>query len=315
MKKYYSISIPKPCHEDWNAMSQSEKGKFCSSCSKTVIDFSKMETSSIQDFIHQNKNNNICGHFKQTQLDSINLQIPSQVLTQYNSFHKIFLLALLIVMGTSVMNCTNKKGNSQKIDSVEVVDTLKNNKTLNILEDIPIAEEIDSITKLTSSLNKKQGELINEIEEIDGEIEIMTVGDIDINEPPIIPEPTGIIIYEEDIVVGMLVAEYPPEFLDTPTDLSKKEKRDYLSKEVSKIISENFNTNVCIDLKGKQRVHVQFQIDSLGVIQNIKARAPHPLLEKEAIRTIELLPDFIPAKQNGKPIQVVYTLPIIFNIE
>lgn len=108
MKKYYSIAIPKPCHEDWNNMSQREKGKFCSSCSKIVIDFTKMNTYDIQDFINENKDNRICGHFKQTQLDSINLHIPSQVLEQQYNFHKVFLLALLITMGTSLMNCTNK---------------------------------------------------------------------------------------------------------------------------------------------------------------------------------------------------------------
>lgn len=36
------VSIPKPCYENWNSMSIDEKGRFCSVCAKTVIDFTKM---------------------------------------------------------------------------------------------------------------------------------------------------------------------------------------------------------------------------------------------------------------------------------
>ncbi|GAL79736.1 hypothetical protein JCM19274_3148 [Algibacter lectus] len=150
MKKFYSISIPKPCHENWNNMIPEEKGRFCNSCSKTVIDFTKMDTMEIQDFINQNKENNICGHFRQTQLDSINLHIPSHVLTQRQSFNHIFLWTLLIVMGTTLMNCTNKNGAKQKIDSIEIVDSISS-KTIDALEALPKTTKEDSITKKSCS--------------------------------------------------------------------------------------------------------------------------------------------------------------------
>ena len=35
------ITIPKPCNKDWNSMSPNKKGRFCNSCSKTVIDLQK----------------------------------------------------------------------------------------------------------------------------------------------------------------------------------------------------------------------------------------------------------------------------------
>lgn len=334
MKNYYSISIPKPCHENWNAMSQREKGKFCSSCSKTVIDFSKMNTYDIQDFINENKNNRICGHFKQTQLDSINLHIPSHIIEQHNNFHKIFLLALLITMGTSSMNCTNKQGDQQKIDSVEVIDTLNKNKVLNILEGIPVIEEMDSLSKkkCSSSKNKSKTALVEEVV-TDGELFINTVGDMDMIEKEThlletdsikVPEITEILgalevkpndQVNEEIVLGLLVVETPPEFKNTPKHLSIKEKRDYFSKEVSKIVSENFNTSICLELEGRQRVNVQFKIDKIGNVFDIKVRAPHPKLEDEAKRVMSLLPQFIPAKQAEKPIIMIYTLPIIFQAE
>ena len=58
-----------------------------------------------------------------------------------------------------------------------------------------------------------------------------------------------------------------------------------------------------------------FKIDKEGNIIDIKARAKHPNLEKEAIRVISLLPKLIkPGYQRGKPVIVPYSLPIIFNV-
>ena len=67
------ISIPTPCHEDWNAMTQKEQGRHCNSCSKTVIDFTTWQPQEILFYFKKNKN--ICGRFTTTQL---NEPIPTQ---------------------------------------------------------------------------------------------------------------------------------------------------------------------------------------------------------------------------------------------
>ena len=57
MQKQTSIYIPKPCHEDWNTMTPTQQGKFCSACSKEVIDFSLMSDNQILIYlITLNKN-------------------------------------------------------------------------------------------------------------------------------------------------------------------------------------------------------------------------------------------------------------------
>lgn len=322
MQKYYSILIPKPCHEDWNAMTPKEKGRFCNSCVKTVIDFTKMDTYEIQDFINENKGNRVCGHFKQSQLDSINIHIPSQVLIARKSFHKTFLLALLIVMGTTLMNCTNKNGDKQKIDSIEVIDSISNTK-IDVLGGLPLITEIDSFQNKNCNTSSKN---LNHIDvTTDGELIIEPVGDVIFIEKIKNPDSTNLVTptycpapeneTEEEILFGMITVQSPPEFKNTPQNFTVEEKRNYFSKEISKIVSENFNTSISSGLNGRQKVYTKFKIDKNGFITDIRVRAINIKLEEEAIRALKILPQFIPAKQANKPIDIVYTLPIIFQVE
>lgn len=66
MKKL-QLTIPEPCHEDWNQMTPVQKGRFCSSCEKNVFDFTR--STDLQIIETYNKNNSICGRFLSTQLD------------------------------------------------------------------------------------------------------------------------------------------------------------------------------------------------------------------------------------------------------
>ncbi|MGH1384650.1 carboxypeptidase-like regulatory domain-containing protein [Kordia sp.] len=61
------IQIPEPCHEDWNNMSPTEKGKFCGVCTKEVIDFT---AKSDEELIkHVANDGNLCGRFHPSQLN------------------------------------------------------------------------------------------------------------------------------------------------------------------------------------------------------------------------------------------------------
>ncbi|WP_084203393.1 energy transducer TonB [Psychroserpens damuponensis] len=65
----------------------------------------------------------------------------------------------------------------------------------------------------------------------------------------------------------------------------------------------------------KQRIYTQFTIDDSGLVITILVRAAHKFFEKEAKRVIELLPQFTPGKYHGDTIEIIYNLPIIFNIQ
>jgi len=132
MGKKYKITIPEPCHEDWNKMTPNSNGRFCISCAKTVIDFTTMLPEEIQHFFIQNQNKNICGRMKKSQLDSITIQIPNQILYSQTHYHKIFLLVLFIVMGTTLFSCSDKNGKKQKIDKIEVVNDITKEEHLTV---------------------------------------------------------------------------------------------------------------------------------------------------------------------------------------
>ena len=63
------------------------------------------------------------------------------------------------------------------------------------------------------------------------------------------------------------------------------------------------------------RIVVRFVVDCEGNILNPSVfRGIDPLLDKEAIRVIKLMPKWIPGRQNGKPVCVIYNVPIRFKL-
>lgn len=67
----FKISIPTPCHEDWQEMTPQEQGRFCEACSKVVIDFTQMSEEEIIHFFQKHQSQAVCGRAKKTQLNRI----------------------------------------------------------------------------------------------------------------------------------------------------------------------------------------------------------------------------------------------------
>ena len=61
------------------------------------------------------------------------------------------------------------------------------------------------------------------------------------------------------------------------------------------------------------RVVVRFMVTKTGAIDNVEIlRSLDPACDKEAVRVVKLLPNFIPGEQNGKKVAVWYTLQVSF---
>ena len=62
------LHVPNPCSQEWNKMTPQEKGRFCGSCNKTVVDFTKMKNEEILSYL-KNQPGKTCGYFLPHQVE------------------------------------------------------------------------------------------------------------------------------------------------------------------------------------------------------------------------------------------------------
>ena len=107
------IQIPEPCHEDWNKMSKTKKGKFCGVCTKEVIDFT---AKSDEELIKQIVNDgNLCGRFHPSQLNR-KLIADRKKRNHWLSYAATLLLPMTVfAQGKPRMN--DKVGKTEQLDS------------------------------------------------------------------------------------------------------------------------------------------------------------------------------------------------------
>jgi hypothetical protein len=120
---------------------------------------------------------------------------------------------------------------------------------------------------------------------------------------------------DKESAVSFSLIEQVPIF---PGCENAKDKAKCLSKNIQKQFSRDFNLDLMQSLnlpKGKKKIYTMFTIDKEGNIEKVKARAPHPELEAEAIRVVKMFPKMQPGKQKGNAISVKYSLPIMVEIK
>ncbi len=137
-------------------------------------------------------------------------------------------------------------------------------------------------------------EIVEDEVEIENEIEIE---DTESDEDEIIE------IEEEDDEEFFMVVENMPEFPGGDLGLMK-----YIQKNVKyPPIAKEYN------ITGK--VFVQFIVDKTGAVTNVKVvRGVDKNLDAEAVRVVKSLPKYKPGKQRGKPVRVMFTIPINFTL-
>ncbi|WP_125722165.1 energy transducer TonB [Flavobacterium ustbae] len=278
------IIIPKPCNEDWDKMTPNENGRFCLSCSKTVVDFSSMLPEEIKHYFDQHRNEKICGRFKESQIDILTIRVPNRILYSQTNYHKIFLLALFITMGTTLFSCADKDGSKRKIDKVEIIkDTATTTKSFNS----KVSSNLDdSIRTKTSKVNR-----VKFVKPVPTHCSEITY---DENQKEI----------EKDSVFEEHTVYYSGESIETSPYFEGGINNFY----------QFFITEFQFpeDAENPQsRIVVSFVIERDGSLSSFQfPREVDSKIKAEIIRVLNLSPKWIPGEQNGKKTRTKYSLPI-----
>jgi protein TonB len=216
-------------------------------------------------------------------------------------------LALMLFLTYSTLNYKTYDKSDIDIGKLNMDDEL--DEEIPIIEQVippppppppPAAPEVIEVVEDEEEVE----ETVIESTETDQEEEIVEVEEIEVEE------------VVEDVEVPFAVIENVPEYPGCERG-SNADKRKCMSEKIAKFVQRKFNTDLAGDLglSGRQRISVIFKIDKNGNVTGVRSRAPHPRLEKEAARVINMLPKMKPGRQRGKPVIVPYSLPITFQVQ
>lgn len=222
-------------------------------------------------------------------------------------FFQLGMVLMLFITWRAIENKTYDRAEISQ-DMLNISDDLE--------EDIPITEQL---TPPPPPPPPPPAPEVIEVIEDEAEIEETVIESTEVNVEEEIVEIEEIdeVLEEEIADVPFAVIENVPIYPGCEKKKTNADKKKCMSEKVQKFVIKKFNTELAgeLGLEGKQRISVQFKIDRKGNVVNVRARAPHPKLEKEAIRVVSALPKMIPGKQRGKAVGVLYSLPILFQVE
>jgi hypothetical protein len=131
MSKNIQINVEDPCHQDWAKMAPEEKGRFCCSCSKTVVDFSPMSDRELLSSL-ANAGAHVCGRFTADQLNRNLMPLPVKRSGWWGAWN-VVLMGLLLSSRAEAQTKPTKPG------------TLQGNKKKIVVERQPMMQGMISI--------------------------------------------------------------------------------------------------------------------------------------------------------------------------
>lgn len=135
MKNQFNLSITEPCNENFKNFPKTEKGGFCATCTKEVIDFTQMTPEEISNYFRNNKIADTCGRFTKKQL---NRSIQSKKKARFFNF-----LSGVAVVCVSLFSFKTEAQNTTStiIDNDDTKNEDASNKNLTIVKGTVIADD------------------------------------------------------------------------------------------------------------------------------------------------------------------------------
>ncbi len=289
----YRIDLP--CDEDWEGMKPSEKGRFCDTCTKEVVDFSNQSKASTLFYLLENQGKSICGRLPQQELSWSDQDWPALLNhVHLSSGKKAFLHISLISM--LLMGCQDNEPKAIQTPNPQSSEKIISTDS---------TPELDTLNQKPLKGKVKKGK-----KKVVLEPEIMVVGEIRAPEPPYlggieVPEPPTVSpeVQSEEILTW---AEVMPEF---PGGIEAM--MEFIKKHL-----EYPATAKELGIQGV--VYLRFVVSKDGTIYQfevLKNTTNERAFEAEAMRVVRLMPNWIPGQNKGQKVSVFMTLPIRFRLD
>lgn len=120
----------------------------------------------------------------------------------------------------------------------------------------------------------------------------------------------------ESLIIDFKDSENPPLAPECKSKWDIEKKKKCTNKYINRFVAKKFNTDLAADvaITGKIKINIEFIINTSGKPINITANGGPEIMNQNAIEVIGLLPDLKPATKNGKPVNISYKMPLIFQI-
>ena len=146
------VHIPKPCPASWQEMTPNSTGRLCTSCDKTVVDFTAMSDEEIKFFFLAKKEEKVCGHFLSSQVTTTYTPWQQQLIQTHAYVDRKlsfpFLKSAVLLVITAVMllsGCATKPTGKPTIDGTPV--ELQSEVEMNITGDTTYFVPEDTMQK------------------------------------------------------------------------------------------------------------------------------------------------------------------------
>ena len=182
--KNHNLKIANPCHEDWDKMAQNQLGRHCQLCEKTVVDFTKMSSEEIKEYLLKRGNERICGRIlkepvkpipskKEQWFNNQRLRINQKIGFFPMRISLLSILSILMVLFGCNQTKVESKPDTKENSPITSGDSVANDNTQRI-------DELHTMGNIAKP-EPLMGDIVHELGEVDEQFdEIPVVGKIDI---------------------------------------------------------------------------------------------------------------------------------------
>ena len=227
-------------------------------------------------------------------------------------------ITVYALMGLAFMFLISWQALEFESKQVEVEEVYDEPMVMEEVEDIPITQMLDSPPPPPPPPPAPE---IIEVVEDEVEIEEVEIAVTETTEKEEIVEVAEVAeevgVVEEIADVPFAIIENVPVYPGCEDQRNNADRKKCMQDKITRFVNKNFDTGIAneVGLSGKQTISIQFKIDKKGDVVSVVSRAKDPKLQTEAARVINKLPKMTPGKQRGKPVGVIYALPIIFEVQ